>query len=480
MTAASTDRLRSGDVFDERFVIRKHLGAGNFSDVYWAEQHVCNVYLRNVALKVFRQEVNASNAREVFAEAILICRLVEECPSVDVDRHIVHILDGGTSKSHGGRAYLTMEFIQGQELSSAIRRYAGLPDLGGLPLDLSLVWMSQILVPLAWMHTLQTPAVHGDLHPGNLLITAADEIKVVDFGLAARLPGLVLGGAIDYQAPETLLAQLGGMQSDVSGTRFDVYALGLIWYEMLTARRPFKSEKMDDLSIQLGAVSAEVRGLEKNGASAALARKKESWRNIQVQYTQEHLRLRRQGPNEPASHINKQLAEHPRLEAILNKCLEYDPSRRYPNAADLSRALSGYSQGTFEPMPAAANIPSPKLPERTPEFLVRQAEGRIAEGDFDRARRDADEAIGKRPNWHKPWLVKARAALGASRCEGRDRQACMEEATNCADKASSMARNDPEVLDLLAEVYRCKGKAALAKDLSDQAAKIRSMKGRNK
>lgn len=479
--------LKPGDVFDGRFTIRKRLGSGNFSDVYHAEQTVCGVRLRDVALKVFKQQVTSANVREVLADAITLCRLAEECPSPEVDRHLVHILDGGLGRDPEDRerAYLTMELIAGGELTGVIRKHSGLPGIAGVPLELSLYYLDQMLAALAWMHSRDPAAVHGDLHPGNVLVTEGGEVKIVDFGLAARLPGAVFGGAIDYQAPETLLKQPGT-------TRFDVYALGLIWYEMLTGHKPFRGERIEQLGLELSVLSQDVKALEKPGGDdRALAAKRAERDHKQDEYINAQVELRKKPPP-PASEANSQLAEHLGLESILNRCLAYRPNERYYSAGQLRKAIGEYLAGEGKGLGEGIARPDAdeqaqrqriKLPAKTPEALLEQARQLAGRGQFDQALQEADKAVAKEPRALRGWLVKARiAAAAAAKAPGDTRKKRIDQAMGFIKKAQELSRDqqNPDILEALADVYEADGRSgtaanmrAMAADLKKQAARRR-------
>ena len=480
MVAAHANKLKPGDVFDGRFVIRKPLGSGNFSQVYAAAQEVCGVRLRDVALKVFNEKVDADNAREVLADAITLCRLAEECPSLEVDRHLVHILDGGLARDHGGRAYLSMELIPGGELSKAIRKHGGLPGVVGVPVELSLHWLNQILIPLAWLHSLDPPAVHGDLHPGNVLITDGGEIKVVDFGLAARLPAVVSGGAIDYQAPETLLKEPGA-------TQFDVYALGLIWYEMLTGHKPFRSDSLETLGMELHVLSGERRALEAAGDAHAKTQKETELLQKQEEYIHEHLKARKQ-PIPPVSQVNTQMADYLGLHDILNRCLRYDPNERYFNARHLKQSIDDYLAGGFKDYLRPISDPRAKEgrdrakpPKPKVDLTLDQARRLAESGEFDRAQQEADKAVAQEPRSHRPWLVKTRIAIAAAaKLSGDASKRHITQAYEYANKAHRLANQNHEVLEVLAEVYDADQKPGMARNLRAMAAKLKSKAARRR
>jgi len=91
-----------------------------------------------------------------------------------------------------------------------------------MPLATAMWFLRQLLVPLAWMHTLDVPVVHGDLKPDNVLLTPSGDVVLTDFGLAAHLPLRSLGGAISYQAPETLLQHGADSRADIMSSGMGV------------------------------------------------------------------------------------------------------------------------------------------------------------------------------------------------------------------------------------------------------------------
>src|SRR5271170_930396 len=134
------------------------------------------------------------------------------------------------------RMYIAMEFIEGESLRSMIRE-------PGLPLEKTLDLVRQLAETLVYMHA--EGVVHRDMKPENILVTAEGRTKVMDFGIALdesarRLTWSGLSSTIgtpDYMAPE----QVSGRRGDA---RTDIYALGTILYEMLTAQLPYSSDNV--------------------------------------------------------------------------------------------------------------------------------------------------------------------------------------------------------------------------------------------
>jgi len=217
--------------------ILEKIGAGGMGEVYRAHDEQLD---RDVALKVLPphtltdQTARARLLREARAAAALN------------HPHICTIHEVGEA---GGQAYIAMELVEGKPLSALV---AG----QGLPVETVLRFGSQIADALAHAH--ERRIVHRDLKSANVMITPEGRAKVLDFGLAKRLSGEELAeattksvasltqagalvGTVPYMAPE----QLRGLPADA---RSDVWALGVVLYEMAAGRRPFQGQTGFELS----------------------------------------------------------------------------------------------------------------------------------------------------------------------------------------------------------------------------------------
>ena len=129
-----------------------------------------------------------------------------------------------------GVNYIVMELLDGRSLHEVIR------DDGPLPVERAIAMLGQLAEALDFAH--QRGVVHRDIKPGNALIGAQDHVTLVDFGIARAAEGTRLTeansrvGTAEYMAPETI-------SEGESGPGTDLYALGVIAYEMLTGRVPF-------------------------------------------------------------------------------------------------------------------------------------------------------------------------------------------------------------------------------------------------
>jgi len=260
------------------------LGRGGMGVVYKARQVSSD---RLVALKLIKGGALAdSTDRARF-------RIEADAAARMRDPGIVEIYEVG---EHAGQPYLAMEIVAGGRLDLYL---AGQPQP---PVQAAELVRS---LALAAQHAHQQQIVHRDLKPANVLLGPNLQPKITDFGLAKRLDsdstaftrdGAVLGTA-SYMAPEQAAGRIGEI-----GPAADIYSLGAILYELLTGRPPFRAD---------------------------------SWGQTVEQ-------VLRDEPSPPT----RLVANVPReLESICLRCLEKDPTRRYPSAgelaADLSRFLAG-------------------------------------------------------------------------------------------------------------------------------------------
>jgi hypothetical protein len=218
--------IKTGDVLDGRYRIVRTIGAGSMGTVYLAE-HV--LIKRQVAIKILRPDVGDAAALDAFmAEARAAGTLGHP--------NIVACTDQGFTG--GGAPYLVLEYLEGAVLTDEIYR------LGGLPLRRALRIAEQIASALRVAH--EVGIVHGAVTSDNVFLVdknhALDAVKVLDFGVARCFEpqGSTRRGAPlrapEFMAPEQLASP------ETVDHRADVYALGVILYEMLTARRPFSDD----------------------------------------------------------------------------------------------------------------------------------------------------------------------------------------------------------------------------------------------
>lgn len=332
----------TGATIDGRYVLGKLVGQGNFGAVFLSVQHLLGVPVRRVAVKVSKQsEIELDTVRELFTDAFALAGAMDRLTEPQARQHLVHVYDVGIAVEHRRRAYVVMEYVDGVTLADQMRAYQGVPA------PLLLAWVKQACRALAGLHRLDPPLLHRDVKPDNILLGNDRRVRLVDFGLAARMltSGLVTGvaGTTDYMAPET--------SAGASVPASDVYSLGVVLYEGLTGERPFAHlQPPVDLS-------PEQRG---------------TW----VRERQRRLIVPR-----PSSH-RRCSAE---LDALVLACLSADPRDRPRDAAVLLETLEDLDR---------ADRPQPR---RNP---VESARALRIEGDLEGARellRDGLRQPGVKP-----------------------------------------------------------------------------------
>jgi serine/threonine-protein kinase len=285
------------------------------------------------------------------------------------------------------------------------------------------------------MHTLPRPAVHGDLKPDNVLLTPDWQVVLTDFGLAARMPVGITGGAIAYQARETLSGRAGGPEADV-------FSAAVMWYELLTGRHPF------------GGVPTGTPDLVESH------RQSRTWEMRPPQHARDLQRI------VPVEEHNAEWRQHPRLDALLRRCLAPEPEARPATARilldQIEDCLGGTCAGTSrepERAPSRIAISVAAAPvKRLPDVEALAALGRI-----DEALAKLDQLLGAAPHDVSAWLLKARLLTEAGRLPAA-RSAC--------ESAGRVAPENPGVLQALAAVFDAEGQPAAALALRRRAAAL--------
>ncbi len=219
-----------GQVVAGRYRLESQLGEGGMGVVYRARHVLID---RVVALKLIRPDLRG--------ETHLRAWMVREARAANrVDHaHIVDIHDVGETEE--GELYLVMEYLVGDSLSSQIAK-------GPMPITRCVDILEQMTAALARAHDLGV--VHRDLKSDNIMLTARggrqDFVKILDFGLAAltRDPRLAPKGAV-FGTPEYMSPEQARGDDAIAGS--DLYALGILFFEMLTGRLPFRSGDRDEL-----------------------------------------------------------------------------------------------------------------------------------------------------------------------------------------------------------------------------------------
>jgi len=221
--SASAATLFPGATLAGRYEILKMLGEGGMGTVYKAKDRELD---RLVALKVIRPEyANHPETIRRFKQELILARQVTH-------RNVIRIFDLGIADSF---KFITMDYVEGRDLSKI------LSDKGKFSVNDGCEIVRQICSGLEAAHS--EGVVHRDLKPQNIMLDAQGRVFLMDFGLARsmELVGMTRTGALigtpTYMSPE----QARGEKADV---RTDIFALGVIFYELLTGKRPYKDEPM--------------------------------------------------------------------------------------------------------------------------------------------------------------------------------------------------------------------------------------------
>ncbi|MYW68220.1 protein kinase [Streptomyces sp. SID8379] len=288
-----------GRVIDGRYELREWIGGGGFGGVFRSEQFLFGHEVRPVACKVSRRpDLTEESAGELFADVLVLAKAMGTMTDLEARRHLVHVYDAGLARDLGGRAYLVMEYVQGTTLADEFAR------MGRVPPRLMVKWTRQIAVALRGLHCLVPPLLHRDLKPDNVLLGNDRAVRLIDFGLAARMRAAGqadgVAGTTRYMAPETA--------AGASLPASDLYSLGLLMYEGLTGRQPYEHlvVPLDLPDRALGEWLVEAK---------------------------------RKAPPVRPSAVEGSVA--PELDAIVMRCLELRPEDRFRGADDLIAALDG-------------------------------------------------------------------------------------------------------------------------------------------
>ena len=293
----SSSQLAPGSDLGGRYEILQLLGEGGMGAVYKARDREVD---RLVALKVIRPELaNQSDILNRFKQELILARQITH-------KNVIRIFDLGQAD---GVKFITMEFVQGRDLHSLIR------DGEKLTVQQKVRIIHQVCRALEAAHS--ESVIHRDLKPHNIMVEETGRVVVMDFGIARSMEqaGVTSTGALigtpAYMSPEQA-------KGDKIDTRSDLFALGVIFYELLTGKAPYQSETVVGLLLK-----------------------------------------RIQERPVPVIELDKEIP--PAISEIVMKCLAVNVEDRYQTAQEVARDLEGWEGAptTFRTMFAP---PAPVLP----------------------------------------------------------------------------------------------------------------------
>ncbi len=311
------------------FVLQRELGRGGMGQV-WLAERADGAFQQRVAIKLLRNHWDRDEDVARFrAERQILAGLQHP--------NIAHLVDGGVSDA--GLPWLALEFVEGSDLRS---------HCDARRLDLVQRLRLFLTVCAAVSHAHQRLVVHRDLKPSNILVGADGAVKLLDFGIAKLLDAETAASATrvftpEYAAPEQV-------RGEAVTTAVDVYALGLLLYELLTGRRPYRVEHSTPAAYEQAILQQEptrpslvvTRPAEGTAAEELAARR--------------HLDPRR---------LRRELRGD--LDAIVLKALRKEPAQRYASVAELAADV----QAWLERRPVAARRGNWRY--RSGRFLRRHA-----------------------------------------------------------------------------------------------------------
>ena len=211
----------ANNMIANRYEVFKHIGQGGMADVFLAMDTILN---REVAIKILRSEL--------CADPVSVVRFEREAQAATTLSHpnIVEIYDVGEYKGH---RYIVMEYVPGRTLKQVIR------SRGSLEPDEAIDIEKQLVSAVSEAH--HKGIIHRDIKPQNIIVKSDGSIKILDFGIAIAKGNIQVTqannvmGSVHYLAPELAKGKPASVQSDI-------YALGIVLFEMLSGDVPFKAD----------------------------------------------------------------------------------------------------------------------------------------------------------------------------------------------------------------------------------------------
>ncbi len=334
------------------YLLKRPIGEGGMGLVWEADQQ--EPIRRRVALKMVKRGMDTDE---------FIARFTSERQALAMMNHpaIAKVLDAGATEE--GRPYFVMEFVEGVPLNEYC---------DGARLDLRRRLELFIHICEGVQHAHQKAIIHRDLKPSNVLVTVTDGQalpKIIDFGVAKALDAeqfddlLTTGAGQLVGTPEYMSPEQTGLSDAGIDTRTDVYALGVLLYELLVGQRPFRREDLARMDIlEVLRVIREVEPARPSGRLVQMGRQSDA--DLQA------AALARGA--EPAALVRMVRGE---LDWITMRALEKDRDRRYASAADLAQDVRRH----LDDEPVSVGPPSRRY--RLRKFVRRHRTG-VAAGAF--------------------------------------------------------------------------------------------------
>jgi serine/threonine-protein kinase len=284
-------RFESGAIVAGRYRLVALVGRGGMGEVYRADDLTLD---HPVALKFLPEGLSLSDARLAqFHNELRVARQVSH-------KNVCRLYDLGEAD---GRRFLTMEYVDGEDLGASLRRF------GRMPPDTAVQIARQLCAGVAAAH--DRGVIHRDLKPANVMLDGNGDVRITDFGIATAAAdvGAEFAGTPQYMAPELLAGHPASVKSDI-------YALGLILFEIFTGKRAFDGQTI-----------AEVRQLQEAPTITT--------------------------PSTLVRDLD------PAVERVILRCLEKDADKRPASALTVAASLPG-----ADPLAAAlaaGETPSPEL-----------------------------------------------------------------------------------------------------------------------
>ena len=307
--------MNKKNVVANRYEVVQYIGQGGMADVFLAIDTILN---RHVAIKILRSDQST--------DAISILRFEREAQAATTLAHpnIVEIYDVGEYKNHH---YIVMEYVAGKTLKKVIRDRAPLLNLEAVDT------MKQLTSAVAEAH--KRGIIHRDIKPQNVIVKSDGSLKILDFGIATAKGSAQLTqannvmGSVHYLAPELAKGEPASPQSDI-------YALGIVFYEMLTGDVPFKADQAVQIALQhMREPMPSVRKANPNVP--------QSVENIIIRATAKNPRLRYQSCDEMLKDLEKcMLPEHQNDKPLSLK----DPIDKTPTKQEKEDTKVGVTRST--------------------------------------------------------------------------------------------------------------------------------------